>query len=78
MSEQDHERLIDLLLELKGKVMLSGYRNNLYGRLEKAVWRRKDFKVKVTASGNTIQQFDKPINKDRIDSIWLNYEASEN
>jgi DNA adenine methylase len=78
MSEQDHERLLDLLLELKGKVMLSGYRNNLYERLEKEGWKRKDFKVKSSVSGNTIQQFEKPINKDRIDSIWLNYEASQN
>lgn len=44
MSDSDHERLLAMLLNLRGKVVLSGYRSALYDkRLEG--WRRMDFQA---------------------------------
>ena len=73
MTTKEHEVLIDLLPQLKGKVMLSGYRSRLYERLEEAGWQRRDFNSKMVLSGNTLRQFGSGIEKDRIESVWMNY-----
>jgi DNA adenine methylase len=71
MSEKQHQELISFLLELKGKVMLSGYRNRLYERLEKAGWKRKEFPHTLSLAGRTHQH--KKIDVKRVESIWRNY-----
>jgi DNA adenine methylase len=76
MDEKDHERLIKILLNLEGKAMLSGYQNPLYNRLEEAGWRRQEFKLRSSVSGNTLQQLGRPLDKNRVDSVWMNYEIS--
>jgi len=38
MTDDDHKRLVDILLNIKGKVMLSGYDTPLYKPLEDAGW----------------------------------------
>lgn len=70
MTIEDHKDLINLLLDFNGKVVLSGYINDLYKKLEEFGWRRFDIKTKVTCS-----QIRK--NADRIESIWLNPQSSE-
>ena len=65
MSNSDHEDLINLLIDYEGKVVLSGYNNDLYRRLEDVNWRRIDIPVKITAS-----RFHK--NDKRVESIWMN------
>lgn len=42
-SNQTHEKLVDLLLEtdMNLKIMLSGYDNQIYTRLERAGWRKE-------------------------------------
>lgn len=71
MSDEEHEELVDICLKLKGKVILSGYRNKIYERLEENGWIRLDKEIalqcKVVCGGTR----DK-----RIESIWLNYEPS--
>lgn len=73
MSERDHEQMIDLILQLCGKVMLSGYRNEMYDR-RLADWHRLDFEVKASAHS---QAWFIPDRKQpqRIESIWLNERA---
>jgi DNA adenine methylase len=71
MSDEEHEELVDICLKLKGEVILSGYRNKIYERLEENGWIRLDKKVKlqcqVVRGGNR---------EERVESVWLNYKPS--
>jgi len=53
MSLEDHKELVDILLNVKGKVLLSGYRHEVYEPLEKAGWVRLEFKTACFAAGRT-------------------------
>jgi DNA adenine methylase len=76
MTEKDHEDLVEILLTIKGKAMLSGYINRIYKRLEDEGWIRHDFETACHAVGRTRQTGilgnSKAIEKHkRIESIWL-------
>ena len=60
LTAKDHERLLDLLLRLPCKVVLSGYDNELYRRVLPH-WSRRDFRTRTHAGMVT-------------ESIWTNYE----
>lgn len=61
----DHqEQLVDYILTIKSKILLSGYKNNIYDKLENSGWKRIDFIV------NTIKN-KKSYNK--TESLWMNY-----
>lgn len=60
LSVTDHERLLDLLLVLGCRVVLSGYDNELYRRVLPH-WSRKDFRTRTHVGTVT-------------ESIWTNYE----
>jgi DNA adenine methylase len=65
MSDADHRALLDLLLAVKGKVMLSGYANEMYDRTLSS-WIRHDFpKANSAGSGPKKQQ--------RTESVWTNF-----
>ena len=66
MSDQEHEELIDSLLNLKGKAILSGYQNDLYSRLELKGWRKKE--KNFMCPSNKIKDGNK---SKRIEFIWL-------
>jgi len=53
MSSSDHKELIERLLAYDGVVILSGYANDIYSPLERAGWRRYDFKTACHAAGKT-------------------------
>ena len=67
MTNKDHIKLIEKIKTLKGKVMLSGYENEIYRNLE---WNHKKYKVSAT-SKNTKLSNPKPI-KEEI--VWMNYD----
>jgi DNA adenine methylase len=67
MTDQDHTRLVDVILKCSGKVMLSGYPNAIYERLEYAGWDVFDFQVSKASSS----QKSKPKATERI---WANFE----
>lgn len=69
MSDQDHHQLVDLILKCTGNVMLSGYPNAIYQRLEAAEWDTFDFNVTKSSSS----QATKP---KAIERIWANFELS--
>jgi DNA adenine methylase len=50
MGEDDHRRLLELIVQAEGKVMLSGYRSALYDGLL-AGWARHDFDLPNNAAG---------------------------
>ncbi len=69
MTDKDHQELIDLLLDVKGKVMLSGYENDIYKRLDKK-WSRIVYETYCVASNS--KQTNNKRNK-RTEIIWMNY-----
>jgi DNA adenine methylase len=66
MSDEDHKRLVDTLLNIKGKAMLSGYANPIYVPLEEAGWKRHDF----AAVCSTAVKFEGADLK-RVESVWV-------
>ncbi|MBE3562378.1 MAG: DNA adenine methylase [Hydrogenibacillus schlegelii] len=79
MSDSDHEELVDMLLTLKGRAMLTGYANAIYKRLEAAGWRRIDYTTHVSAVGRvrTSGLIGRGAVSEiglRVESVWLNYD----
>lgn len=67
MSYEDHEKLIDILKNIKGKVMLSGYANDLYDTLG---WKTDSFDtVAHSVIGRTGETHPR-----RTEVVWMNYE----
>ena len=71
MTAEDHERLLVAMTELKGKFLLSGYRNDLYDAFaDRHGWTRVDREIDCKASSAK----EKP---KRIESLWMNYRVEE-
>lgn len=71
MTAEDHERLLVALTELKGRFILSGYRNDLYDSFaNRQGWTRVDREIDCKASSAK----EKP---KRIESLWMNYRVEE-
>jgi DNA adenine methylase len=70
MSTQQHRQLLNVLLRCKGKVMLSGYRSELYDSTL-SHWRRVDFDIANHASGSDSK-------RRMVESLWLNYAPGGN
>lgn len=64
MSDQEHTELLELLLQFPGKVMLSGYENELYNEVLKD-WHKESTKGHAEYYG-----------ADRKEVIWMNYEPT--
>jgi DNA adenine methylase len=62
LSKRDHRELIALLLTVRGMVILSGYECAGYKPLERAGWKRVDFRVRGNGSDKQTR---------RIESLWL-------
>jgi DNA adenine methylase len=78
MTEEDHRELIEILLSLQGKVLLSGYDTELYRPLEKKGWERREFAVTCSAAGRVrgsgLQGKGKVKEKQqRTEVVWANY-----
>lgn len=59
-TDGDHEALLDLLLDFKGKVILSGYESPLYDRML-AGWDKAHYEVSVETGGRAIE------------TVWTNF-----
>jgi len=53
MTAEDHQDLVDILLHIKGKAMLSGYDNDIYKRLEEHGWVKLTFERTCSTVGRT-------------------------
>ena len=60
MSEEDHRRLLEVLIKSKSKVVLSGYDNDLYNEML-AGWRTDE-------KPTTVQ-----LGKHRTEKLWMNF-----
>jgi len=67
LSVEEHGELVKILLTLKGKVILSGYRNMIYRILEEKGWIRRDIGVLNTMKG-------RGSHGKRMESIWMNFD----
>jgi len=83
MYDEDHEKLVAALLTLKGMVVLSGYSNKIYRRLEEEEgWLKIDFSqvcYSVARTRFTNLQGDGNVKRKqkREDCIWINPAASK-
>jgi DNA adenine methylase len=76
MTDADHAELVELLLSIKGKAVLSGYDNPLYKPLESAGWTRHDFKATCTVANHIVKtgspetefEFN---DRGRVETIWV-------
>lgn len=76
MTDEDHEEMVELLLGLKGKAILSGYAHPIYGPLECACWRRYDYEVNCRSAANVLSKYssDKETMREkmkRIETLWV-------
>lgn len=63
MTDKDHADLVEILLKLKGKIMLSGYANSIYEKLHtEHNWRRGKFILNAATPKE---------NKAREEIVWL-------
>jgi DNA adenine methylase len=70
IREDDHKKLVEVLLRIKGKALLCGYRNKIYEKLEKAGWFVKRFRL-PTSMPRPDQTGGK--RRYRFEYVWLNY-----
>lgn len=78
MSYEQHEQLLDLLLSVPGKIMLSGYDSELYRKLDDNGWSRVEFDVSCNAVGRTKKSGLKgegiiKETQGRTEVVWRNY-----
>jgi len=76
MSLKDHEDLVDLLLHIKGKAMLSGYEHNVHKPLEQAGWIKIKIEARCCATGTTkgtkhLQNKENGEKLKRTECVWL-------
>lgn len=79
MTEEDHKELVEYLLRLKGKWLLSGYPNDIYKKLEENGANKIEWKTACHAVGRT--RFTKILGEGsatkkqpRIEAVWFNYD----
>jgi len=77
LTMQDHEDLIERILKAEGKILLSGYDNELYDGLVDAGWTKMVFETTcfVIAHTTLTKNLGKGALKDqkRHETIWMNY-----
>jgi len=70
MSANDHKELVNMLLLIKGIVILSGYKHPIYEPLEQAGWKRYDYETVCHITGRK-GKGSRKINDKRVESIWI-------
>jgi len=78
MTLSDHEELVNLLLHVKGKAMLSRYEHSVYKPLEQAGWTKLVFEARCHVTGTTkgtkyLQNKENAEKLKRTECVWLNY-----
>jgi len=73
MTNEEHTKLIEILLGYKGMIILSGYKNDIYLPLQQNGWVIKTHNTSVKAS-HPIAKKSKP---KRTEYLWLNPQVIE-
>ena len=79
LSSHDHQELVEWLLTLRGKALLSGYPSDVYAPLIEAGWSNKEFEVKCYSKGGTRFTDLGPGSRSGVDDVrtevvWYNYD----
>lgn len=79
MNDEDHKRLIEILLSINGKVLLSGYRNDIYRSLEDSGWHSvsfstSNFAVARTKATGVLGKSSAEKLHAKEEMIWFNYD----
>lgn len=69
MTNEQHELLVDILLKIKGKAILSGYDNHIYERLVENGWK----KILIGEYDKESMKHDSAKERGK-EFIWINYE----
>jgi len=78
MTMEQHCRMVVALMNVRGMVVLSGYRHDAYKALETNQWRRYDFDAKCSAAGQRGTGDGQTRQKEaRVESLWLNPQTQE-
>ncbi len=72
MTDEDHNDLIDILLNIKGKWLLSGYDNDIYNDRLAGF-----YKTDYSSFANSLRYRNKINNPDRVETLWANYDLNE-
>lgn len=80
MSNDQHELMIDALLDCRGKVVVSGYDHPIYNRFDDSGWHRVEFKRLTTMTASQRgkdEDWDRESKPrgERVEVVWLNNEA---
>jgi DNA adenine methylase len=80
LTLDDHKELVQILLSVKGKVLLSGYKHPVYAPLEEAGWKRIDFETVCYAAGRTretaiLGKGAARAMQPRVESVWISPNA---
>lgn len=71
MTEGQHKELLDTLVGIRGRFLLSGYRSDLYDEYEsKHGWRSVEFHVANSAAGGSNKRI-------MTEVVWMNYQPDE-
>lgn len=78
MDDAAHRRLVERLLKVEGKVLLSGYASPLYAELERRGWWRLNFEAVCHAAGHTRKTGIRGEGagrrmQRRVETVWFNY-----
>lgn len=70
MTQEQHKKMVDILLGLKGKAIVSGYDNPVYDRLDCGKWK----KIKLGQYAKSSQNSKRGKRKSKAEEyVWLNY-----
>lgn len=73
MSYEDHVELIELLKNIEGKAILSGYDNELYNSLLECSWDKKEFDIMLSCEHTK----DLVTRQRRTETLWFNYQEPQ-
>ena len=83
MTNEDHIKLVDMLMNIKGKAILCGYDHEIYDPLNQSDnWQRLDIARIADCAGTTKKQRENPNHslstlQRRKESFWLNYRLED-
>ena len=69
MSDDKHLDLVDVLLDVRGMCMLSGYDNDIYQPLEVAGWKRKVISV-YSQTGRGRREENLWFSPNLLEALW--------
>ncbi len=74
MTNAQHEDLIDILIHIKGKAILSGYNHEIYNKLLKNGWQQI---LLGEYAKRAIKTVGKPIKDKGKEFVWCNYDVQD-